>query len=241
MNNYNYLYESAQLENFERQILSGYLTQTKLKTLIESNQLSEQQLAVVEELFPSLRNLKTAAKGAMTGLKGAYQKGKDFVQKNRPQSNPQSNPQPQDQPQSIEQSQAIKWKEIDDTINNSLLLQKMETFRNLFPQDRFVNDATAYFNKVLLELQEYLARYYPHMDIESTGQPFQSELDQQAQQKRINAQVDAGGERMYRREAGLGAAPVQNQKKSRIPRQSLLDRQRSMTGDSWNRKGKVQY
>jgi hypothetical protein len=241
MSNYSYIYESAQIENFERQILSGYLTQTKLKTLIESNQLSEQQLAVVEELFPSLRNLKTAAKGAMTGLKGAYQKGKEFVQKNRPQSNPQSQDQPQDQPQSIEQSQATKWKEIDNTINNSLLLQKMETFRTLFPQDRFVNDATAYFNKVLLELQEYLARYYPHMDIESTGQPFESELEKQAQQKRIDAQVDAGGERMNRREAGLPVGNIrQNPRKSRV-QQPLNVRQRTMTGDSWNRKGKVQY
>ena len=54
MRNYNYLYESSMQDNFERQILSGYLTEAKLKVMIENNQLTEQQLKVVEELVQQM-------------------------------------------------------------------------------------------------------------------------------------------------------------------------------------------
>lgn len=230
MRNYNYLYESSMQDNFERQILSGYLTEAKLKVMIENNQLTEQQLKVVEELVPALSGLKNVAKGAVQGLKGAYQKGKELYQQGRQAA----------ESENFKKVQAAKWNELDKTINNSQLLQKMETFRKLFPQDKFVNDATAYFNKALLELQEYLAKYYPHMGIQSTGQPFQSELDQQAQNQSIDAQMDAAVERSGRKSAGIGRPPEQNTRKSKIP-QPLNVRQRTMTGDSWNREGDIQY
>lgn len=65
MSNYSYIYESANLEGFERQILSGYLTQEKLVEMMENNQLSESELKVVEELFGGLRNLGRAAGNAV--------------------------------------------------------------------------------------------------------------------------------------------------------------------------------
>ena len=70
MRNYSYIYESAQLENFERQILSGYLTEAKLIEMYENNQLSEEQEKVVEELFGGLGNIGRAIGG---GLKSAGQ------------------------------------------------------------------------------------------------------------------------------------------------------------------------
>jgi cell division septum initiation protein DivIVA len=60
MSKYQYLYESAQLEHFERQLLSGYITESRLVEMIENNELSQQQLAVVEELFGGLRNIGSA-------------------------------------------------------------------------------------------------------------------------------------------------------------------------------------
>lgn len=60
MSNYQYLYESAQMEHFERQLLSGYITESRLIEMIENNELSQQQLAVVEELFGGLRNIGSA-------------------------------------------------------------------------------------------------------------------------------------------------------------------------------------
>lgn len=65
MSNYNLIYEAANLENFERQILSGYLTKEKLVQMMENNQLSESELRVVEELFGGLRNLGRAAGSAV--------------------------------------------------------------------------------------------------------------------------------------------------------------------------------
>jgi hypothetical protein len=229
MNNYNYLYESAMQDNFERQILSGFLTEAKVKELIENNQLNEQQLKVVEELFPSLGGLKNVAKGAMSGLKGAYQKGKDLYQQGKQQA----------ESENFKKLQAAKWRELDNTVNNSQLLQKMDTLKKLFPQDKFVNDVTAYFGKALLELQEYLARYYPHMNIQSTGQPFQSELDQQAQQQSIDAQADAANERSNLRSAGITGKPQQNTRRSKVG-QPLKVRQRAMTSDSWDRLGNIE-
>jgi hypothetical protein len=215
-------------DNFERQILSGFLTEAKVKELIENNQLNEQQLKVVEELFPSLGGLKNVAKGAMSGLKGAYQKGKDLYQQGKQQT----------ESENFKKLQAAKWNEMDKTINNSQLLQKMEAFRKLFPQDKFVNDVTSYFNKALLELQEYLARQYPHIGIQSTGQPFQSELDQQTQQQRVDAQTAASAEQGDRRAAGITQKPQQNTRRGKV-RQPLNIRQRAMTSDSWDRLGNI--
>jgi hypothetical protein len=215
-------------DNFERQILSGFLTESKLKEMITNNQLTENQLKVVEELFPSLGGLKNVAKGAMSGLKGAYEKGKELYQQGKQQT----------EAENFKKVQAAKWNEIDKTINSSQLLQKMETFRKLFPQDKFVNDVTLYFNKALLELQEYIARQYPYMGVQSTGQPFQSELDQQAQQQSINAQTAASVEQGDRRAAEIPQKPKQNIQKGKI-KQPLNIRQRTITSDSWDRLGNI--
>lgn len=48
------------MEHFERQLLSGYITESRLVEMIENNELSQQQLAVVEELFGGLRNIGSA-------------------------------------------------------------------------------------------------------------------------------------------------------------------------------------
>ena len=77
MRNYSYIYESAQIENFEKQILSGYLTEAKLIEMYENNELSEQQIAVAEGLFDRLRARGSQAVGAVKGgmqqLKGGVQ------------------------------------------------------------------------------------------------------------------------------------------------------------------------
>lgn len=233
MNNYNYLYESAMQDNFERQILSGFLTEAKVKELIENNQLNEQQMKVVEELFPALSGLKNVAKGAMSGLKGAYQKGKDLYQTGRDDAKKKA------EDENVKRAKVAKWNEIDKIVNNSQLLQKMQAFSQLFPNDAFIKDVSAYFAKALGELQEYLARYHSDLEIKGTGQQFQSELDQQAQQKSINAQADAANERSNLRSAGITGKPQQNTRRSKVG-QPLKVRQRAMTSDSWDRLGNIE-
>jgi hypothetical protein len=78
MRNYSYIYESAQIENFERQILSGYLTEAKLIEMYENNELSEKQIKVVEELFGGLGNL---ARAGASGIKSGFQKGAEVAKK----------------------------------------------------------------------------------------------------------------------------------------------------------------
>ena len=77
MRNYSYIYESAQIENFERQILSGYLTEAKLIEMYENNELSEQQIAVAEGFYDRFRARKDELVGA---FKGAGQKLKGKAQ-----------------------------------------------------------------------------------------------------------------------------------------------------------------
>lgn len=230
MRNYNYLYESSMQDNFERQILSGYLTEAKLKVMIENNQLNEQQLKVVEELVPALGGLANVAKGALGGIKSAYQKGKDLYQQGRQQT--QSN--------NFKKLQAAKWNEVNKTVQNSQLLQRLEGLKKLFPQDKFINDVTAYFGRALSELQEYLSRQYPDLGIQGTGQPFQSELDQQAQNQSADAQMDASAEQEARAAAGVTPRPTQNVRRGKIPSTSLKQRQRTMTSDSWQREGDIE-
>jgi hypothetical protein len=86
MRNYNYIYESAQNENFERQILSGYLTEAKLIEMYENNELSNQQIAIAEAFFDRLKARGSQALGAIRGagqqLKGtAQQAAGNFAQK----------------------------------------------------------------------------------------------------------------------------------------------------------------
>ena len=229
MRNYSYIYESAMQDNFERQILSGYLTEEKVKELVENNQLNEDQMKVVEELFPALGGLKNVAKGAMSGIKGAYQKGKDLYQQGKQQA----------ESDNFKKLQAAQWKALDQTIKNGQVLQKMEKLKSMFPQDKFVNDVTAYFNKALSELQEYLSRQYPYMGIQSTGQPFQSELDQQQQNQSANTQIDTSVERDARSAAGVTPKPTQNTRRGKIPSTSLKQRQRAMPTESWDRMGNI--
>lgn len=77
MRNYSYIYESAQIENFERQILSGHLTEAKLIEMYENNELSNQQIEIVEGLFDRFKARGAQALGAVKGagqqLKGTAQ------------------------------------------------------------------------------------------------------------------------------------------------------------------------
>lgn len=237
-NNYGYIYESAQMENFEKQILSGYITKDKLEYMIENNQLTSEQLKVVEELAPVLGGLKNLGKAALGGLKGAYQQGKQLaqgaIQKGRDAYQQGVENQQQE---NFKKTQAKQWNVIDQTINNSQLFQKMEQFRKMFPQDKFVNDISNYVNKAFLELQEYLSKYYPYTGAQSTGLRFQSDLDAEKAQQNASAQADAGVSQMNRKNAGVTnkQMPVQNTRKSKIPNSSLRQRQRSLQSDSWKR------
>jgi len=77
-NNYSYIYESAQLENFQKQIMSGYLTESKLLEMHENNQLTEQQKQIVQELFGGLSNIGRAIG---SGISGAAQGAANVAKK----------------------------------------------------------------------------------------------------------------------------------------------------------------
>ena len=50
-NSYQYLYEQSHRENFERQIIGGYLNESKIQTLINEDKLSEDQISIAEGLL----------------------------------------------------------------------------------------------------------------------------------------------------------------------------------------------
>ena len=183
------VYENAQLEQFEKSIYSGHLTEESLQAMIDNGQVTEAQLRVVAELAPVFGGLANVAKGALGGIKNGVQRGKQALQqgvqnvKNTYQQGAQNQ-----QNVNRQRAQAKMWKKIDQTITQARLLEQLEAFRKTFPQDKFVNDATGYFNKVLLELQQYLGTQYPYMQIQpQQGFQHQSELGQN--------KAMAGGER----------------------------------------------
>lgn len=226
------------MENFEKQILSGVLTKEKLETMLENGELSASQLKVVEELAPMLGGLRNLGQAAFGGLKGAFQKGKQAAQGAIQKGKAAYQQGVENQQEKNRQAQVAKqWKNIDQTINNSQLFQKLEQFRKNFPQDKFVNDISNYINKAFLELQEYLSKYYEYTGAQSAGVRFQSELDAEKQAQQAQAQADAGASQMNRRNAGVTAKqqPVQNPKRSKIPNSTLRQRQRSLQSDSWKR------
>lgn len=53
-NKYGHIYESANLDQLERQILSGYLTEETLSKSILENKFDKSQLAIIEKLKPEL-------------------------------------------------------------------------------------------------------------------------------------------------------------------------------------------
>ena len=67
-NNYSYIYENAQHEHFERSIMSGYLTESKLLDMIHNNELSETQIAIAEGFYDRLKARGSQALGAVKGL-----------------------------------------------------------------------------------------------------------------------------------------------------------------------------
>lgn len=246
------IYESAQLEKFEMDILAGRLKPADLKVLIESDQLSDAQWKIVEELAPMLGGFANAAKGIARGIgstmKGAVQQGKKAIQQGT-QNIRQNYQQGQQNQQNInaQRSQAKAWQAIDQTIVNSKLLERMEKFRQMFPQDKFVNDATVYFNKVLVELEQYLAKQYPHMGLQQQqGFQHQSEIDAQKQQQAAGAQANMGGQRSDNREAQYAnqpqpqAAPTQSKPRSRTPSQNQRELRR-LRGESQQKTGKPIY
>lgn len=67
-NNYSVIYEQSQYENFERQILSGYITESKIEEMYENGELDARQVAIAEGLFDKF---KARLSGAASGAKAA--------------------------------------------------------------------------------------------------------------------------------------------------------------------------
>lgn len=63
-----YIYEQAQLEKFEREILSGFLTESKLMEMYDKGELSEAEIAIAEGFFDRLKARGAQALGAVRGL-----------------------------------------------------------------------------------------------------------------------------------------------------------------------------
>lgn len=223
-NHYQNIYEQADIESFERQILSGYVTRQTVQELVENNQLNEAQLKVVEELFPSMGGLKNVAKGAVSGIRNAYDKGKELYTQGKQQA----------EAENFKKLQAKQWQGVVNTFRQAQILGKLNNLKGMFPNDKFISDISDYFGKAFTELNNYVARQYPYVGAQSNNQPFQSELDQQAQNDRENAQFDASSQAEDLRSAGV-SKPAQNPARSRRPSTSLKQRQKGMTSESYRR------
>lgn len=67
-NKYLTIYEGAQLEHFERSIMSGFLTESKLGDMIDAGELSNDQRAIAEGFFDRLKARGSQAVAGAAGL-----------------------------------------------------------------------------------------------------------------------------------------------------------------------------
>lgn len=203
-----HIYEQEQLQHFYNQIVSGRISKSQLEHLLENNQLTEGQLRVIEELSPIIGGLKNVgsaigqtAKNVASGAGNAIRRGAQNVKSAYTQGADQQKIKNQ------QKMQGRQWKNIDDTVTRSQLFQKLDTFRKMFPQDKYINDATKYINHVFLEMQNYLSSQYPHMGVQ-TDPNYQSKANQQ------QAQADIGADALDRQETRQ--RPVQTQPRRRV-------------------------
>lgn len=148
------IYEQAQLEQFENAIIQGHLSKDQIQFMIENNQLSDKQLEIVQELAPVIGGLKNLASKAYSGAQNLVNKGKEAYNQGVEQQKIKN----------AQQQQVKQWKNIEATITKSQLFEKLEAFRKMFPQDRYMNDITTYVNRAFLEMQNHLAKNYPYMN-----------------------------------------------------------------------------
>jgi hypothetical protein len=136
------IYEKAQLEEFERSILSGYVSKQKLEHMWKHEVLSEGQIRIIQEL------------GEAVGA-------------NIPQGGQQplpvgNTPPPAPNPERFQNTQMQQWKDISSTIKQSQILEKFQKLKQLFPQDKFINQIADYFSNSLVELENYLKKNHSH-------------------------------------------------------------------------------
>jgi seryl-tRNA synthetase len=197
------IYEQEQLEHFQRQLLSGVYSEETLIHLYESNQLSDGQIRIIQELAPVLGGLKNVASKIGSNIGGAFKQartqgldkaGKDWMgrAKNAYQQGRQET-----QYNNHANNIGKQWQKIDRTVTNSRLFEQMEAFRKGFNgQDKYVDQALAYINSTFLDLQHYLSVKYPQLNVETdpsyTPEWKKQEMAKQAErQKSLDAQVGA--------------------------------------------------
>jgi len=154
------VYESAQLENFEKSVLSGSISPKDIMLMLERNELSEAQLNIVNELASSV-GMSQQAQPAQP------QQQQPVARTNQPQQN---NIDPQKLNQ-FKAHQTKQWQEIKKAVNQSQLFPRLDAFQKLFPQDKYVVDATTYVKTVLNELHQHLSQKYPHVVGQQQAQP----------------------------------------------------------------------
>ena len=162
---------------FRRDLETGVYSQKQLLHLIESHQLNEYQLQVVQELHPMIGGAMNVAKQGWQGAKnlagGLAGKAKNAYNtgvQNTQQANQQKN-------------QAQMWKKFDQSVTNAKILEQLGAFAKNFPQDKYIQQAAQYTNKVLVDLQNYLAGQYPYLNIQTEQQPALQQQQQPAQQQ----------------------------------------------------------
>ena len=195
------IYEQEQLAHFEKQLLSGMYSEETLIQLYESDQLSDGQIKMIQELAPVLGGLKNVASKIGNNIGSAFKQartqgldkaGKDWMgrAKNAYQQGKQGT-----QIDNSVRAAGAQWQKIDRTITNSRLFEQMEAFRKVFRgQDTYVDQALAYINSTFLDLQHYLSKKYPDLNIQ-TDQGYtpewkkQEDAKQAQRQKSIDAQT----------------------------------------------------
>lgn len=162
------------MDEFRQQLLSGSFSEERLIDLYENNLLTEQQQKVILELAPVLGGLKNVGQKIAGNIGNAFKQAKQqgldkasqgWLQKTKDAYNQGK----QETTYNNNVSKVAKqWKMIDKTITNSRLFEQMEQFRKSFQgTDEYVDKSLGYINQAFLDLQSYLAKKYPQLQVQA--------------------------------------------------------------------------
>jgi len=225
-----HIYEQQLLVEFYDNILSGKISKTQLEEGLEKGIFTESQLRVIEELSPVLGGLRNVGKAAMGGSIGnafnqAKSQGLDKAAKGwwDKAKSAYSQGKNETQYQNYAGKIAKQWQGIDKTITRSRLFEQMEQFRKAFQgTDEYVDKSLLYINKAFLDLQDYLSKKYPDLNIQSDEQYTPEWKKRQLEQQRsIDAQTGVAGSQMrkkYRQDVSRNPGKPRNTLGNKIRR-----------------------
>ena len=200
------IYEQALYsDTFKNDVERGFYTEAQLLKMLEDNQLNDYQLQVLQELAPMLGGLKNVAGQIGSKIKQGVGNVASNI-KNSYQTGVQ-----QQQLKNKRRKQGQLWNKLDQSIQRAKILEQLTQFKQAFAadQDKYITQLSAYINTSFLELQSYVATYYPETGVKVPKNYTPTSFSQPQQQQQSNQSGQQPGIKKQQIRTNQAATPQQ--------------------------------